>query len=67
MALSGKVEKEIEIQAPAAKFYNLFRKQIHQIPDICTEKVHGAKVHEGDWESVGSVKHWNYTMGKFLK
>lgn len=63
MALSGKVETEIEIQAPAAKFYNLFRKQLHHIPQICTEMVHGAKVHEGDWENVGSVKHWDYTIG----
>ncbi|RDY03951.1 MLP-like protein 43 [Mucuna pruriens] len=62
MALSGKVEAEIEIQAPAAKFYNIFRKQLHHIPNISTERVHGAKVHEGDWENVGSVKHWDYTI-----
>ncbi|TKY69290.1 MLP protein 43 [Spatholobus suberectus] len=62
MALSGKVETEIEIQAPAAKFYNIFRKQLHHIPNISTERVHGAKVHEGDWENVGSVKHWDFTI-----
>ncbi|XP_027362122.1 MLP-like protein 43 [Abrus precatorius] len=62
MALSGKVETQIEIQAPAAKFYHIFRKQIHHIPNISTEHVHGAKVHQGDWENVGSVKHWDYTI-----
>ncbi|XP_061375443.1 MLP-like protein 43 [Gastrolobium bilobum] len=62
MALSGKLETEIEIQAPAAKFYNLFRKQLHHIPNISTDKIHGAKVHQGDWENVGSVKHWDYTI-----
>jgi len=58
MALSGKVEAEIEIQAPTAKFYNMFRKQLRHIPNISTEIVH-----EGDWENVGSVKHWECTLG----
>ncbi|KAK7273858.1 hypothetical protein RIF29_14922 [Crotalaria pallida] len=62
MALSGKVEGEIEIQAPAAKFYNIFRKQLHQLPKIATEHVHGAKVHAGDWENVGSIKDWDYSI-----
>ncbi|KAK7308726.1 hypothetical protein VNO77_42352 [Canavalia gladiata] len=62
MALSGKVETEIAIQASASKFYNIFRKQLHRVPNISTERVHGAKVHEGDWENVGSVKHWDYTI-----
>jgi len=62
MALSGKVETEIEIQAPAAKFYNVFRKQLEQLPNI-SNGIHGARLHEGDWENVGSVKHWEYTVG----
>jgi uncharacterized membrane protein len=62
MALSGKVESEVEIQAPAAKFYNVFRKQLEHLPNISTH-IHEAKVHEGDWENVGSVKHWEFTIG----
>ncbi|KAK7273859.1 hypothetical protein RIF29_14923 [Crotalaria pallida] len=62
MALSGKVETEIEIQAPAAKFFDIFRKQLHKLPEISKDKIHGAKVHEGDWENIGSVKHWDYTI-----
>ncbi|WJX10272.1 hypothetical protein P8452_01014 [Trifolium repens] len=66
MALSGKVESEVEIQAPAAKFYNFYRKQLEHLPNISTH-IHGAKVHEGDWETVGSVKQWEYTIdGKKL-
>ncbi|GAU30865.1 hypothetical protein TSUD_15510 [Trifolium subterraneum] len=65
-ALGGKVVSEVEIQAPAAKFYNIFRKQLEQIPNISTH-IHGAKVHRGDWENVGSVKHWEFTIdGKKL-
>ncbi|CAJ2674423.1 unnamed protein product [Trifolium pratense] len=61
MALSGKVESEVEIEAPAAKFYNVFRKQLEHLPNITTH-IHDAKVHEGDWENVGSVKHWEFTI-----
>ncbi|CAK8570354.1 unnamed protein product [Lathyrus sativus] len=62
MALMGKVETEIEFQAPADKFYNIFRNQLHHIPNISTEIVQEGRVHEGDWENVGSVKHWEYTL-----
>ncbi|XP_058728491.1 MLP-like protein 28 [Vicia villosa] len=62
MALSGKVETEIETQAPADKFYNIFRNKLHQIPNISTEIVQEGKVHEGDWENVGSVQQWEYTL-----
>jgi uncharacterized membrane protein len=65
MALSGKVESEVEIQAHASKFYNVFRKQLEHLPNISTH-IHGAKVHEGDWETVGSVKQWEYTIGNFI-
>ncbi|WJX10273.1 hypothetical protein P8452_01015 [Trifolium repens] len=61
MALSGKLESEVEIQAHASKFYNVFRKQLEHLPNISTH-IHGARVHEGDWETVGSVKHWEFTI-----
>ncbi|KAK2453414.1 MLP protein [Trifolium repens] len=61
MALIGKVESEVEIQAPAAKFYSFYRNQLEHLPNISTH-IHGARVHEGDWETVGSVKHWEYTI-----
>ncbi|PNX58315.1 MLP-like protein 34-like, partial [Trifolium pratense] len=61
MVLSGKVESEVEIQAPAAKFYNVFRKQLEHLPNISTD-VHETRVHEGDWENIGSIKHWEFTI-----
>ena len=64
MALNGKLETEIEIKAPADKFYNIFRSQMHLLPNVSSDKIQGVKVHDGDWETVGSVKHWNYTLGK---
>ncbi|XP_057739252.1 MLP-like protein 43 [Arachis stenosperma] len=62
MSLSGKVESEIEIEANASEFYKVFRKQLYDIPKISSDKVHGAQVHQGDWENLGSVKHWDYTI-----
>ncbi|CAI8605511.1 unnamed protein product [Vicia faba] len=61
MSLSGKVESETEIEATAAKFFHIFRKQLGHVPNISPE-VHGNSVHEGNWENIGSVKHWEYTI-----
>lgn len=63
MVLQGKLEIEIEIKAPAAKFYNILRKQNHHIPNI-SDSIHAIDLHEGDWETPGSVKQWTYTLGK---
>ncbi|KAJ9708437.1 hypothetical protein PVL29_000465 [Vitis rotundifolia] len=63
MALTGKLEVDMEINSPADKFYNIFRRQAHHIPNICSDKVHQIDVHEGDWETPGSVKNWGYTLG----
>ncbi|KAI4357629.1 hypothetical protein L6164_001566 [Bauhinia variegata] len=69
MALSGKAETEIEIKAPAAKFFKVFRSELHQAPNMCPETIHGVDLHEGDWHvNVGAVKQWEYTMdGKRTK
>lgn len=66
MGLTGKLEIEVEIKSPADKFYNTFRRNAHHIPNICSDKVHKIDVHEGDWETPGSVKNWGYTLGKPL-
>ena len=61
MALVGKQEADVEIKAPADKFFNILRGEIHHIPNISSDKVHGVEVHEGDWETSGSVKLWKFT------
>ncbi|KAK7827604.1 mlp-like protein 43 [Quercus suber] len=63
MALVGKLEADVEIKAPADKFFNILRSEIHHIPNISSDKVHGVEVHEGDWETSGSVKLWKFTVG----
>ncbi|KAL5827998.1 hypothetical protein ACOSQ3_019830 [Xanthoceras sorbifolium] len=62
MALSGKMEADIEIKAPAEKYYNIFKAQSHHVPNIASTNVQGVDLHEGDWETHGSVKLWKYTI-----
>lgn len=66
MGLSGKVEAEVEIKASAEKFFHVFRKQLQHLPNISSQRIHSAVVHEGDWENVDAVKHWEFTVGKLL-
>ncbi|KAK7304542.1 hypothetical protein VNO77_42423 [Canavalia gladiata] len=62
MALSGKVSTELEIQATAAKFFNLFVERLHHFQNIL-DTIHETKLHEGDdWHDTRSVKHWTYTI-----
>ncbi|MGR2462573.1 hypothetical protein ACUX4R_27290 [Salmonella enterica] len=67
MVLAGKLSTEIGIKAPAAKFYDLFAKQLHDVQNHC-ERVHHTKLHEGeDWHEVGSaLKHWTYVIGNSI-
>ncbi|MED6107765.1 hypothetical protein PIB30_017257 [Stylosanthes scabra] len=64
MDLSGKITLEVGIQVPAAKFFEVFTKQLHNVKDICG-RVQGAKLHEGDdvWHNHDSVKQWTCVVG----
>ncbi|KAM2329981.1 hypothetical protein ACFX1X_020875 [Malus domestica] len=61
MVLHGKIGTEIEIKAPADKLYNMF-KSAHLIPNISNTHIKGVDVHEGDWETHGSIKIWKYEL-----
>lgn len=65
MGLEGKLEREIEVKAEADKFYNVFRKEMHLLTTVCSQHLKSVELHHGDWETLGSVKHWNYHLGKF--
>ncbi|KAJ0095788.1 hypothetical protein Patl1_15424 [Pistacia atlantica] len=60
--LTGKVEKEVEIHAPAEKFYKLWKSECFHLPTASPSNIQGVEVHEGDWESAGSIKIWKYTV-----
>ncbi|KAL5756538.1 hypothetical protein ACOSP7_020980 [Xanthoceras sorbifolium] len=62
MSLKGKLETEVEIEAPADKLYNFFKGQTYHVSKATPTNVQDVEVHEGDWESHGSVKLWKYTV-----
>lgn len=64
LLLKGKVTIEFEIQSPPTKFFPFLTKNLHNIQNIC-EGVHEAKVHQGDWHNVGSVRTWTITGGTY--
>lgn len=61
MALMS-IESDLEIEAPADVFFKRLSKELYQVPSV-SEHVHGVEVHEGDFETHGSVKSWSYTIG----
>ncbi|MED6107764.1 hypothetical protein PIB30_017256 [Stylosanthes scabra] len=66
MALSGKIILEVGIQVAAAKFFDIFTKQLRNVKDIC-ERVQGARLYEGGdddlWYSSNSVVQWTSIVG----
>ncbi|XP_022775862.1 MLP-like protein 43 [Durio zibethinus] len=64
MALTGKLKAEVEVKAPADKFFSIVRSESHQIPNATSDKIHNVEMHEGDWEADGSIKLGKYTVGK---
>ncbi|RDX78671.1 MLP-like protein 28, partial [Mucuna pruriens] len=63
MVLKGKVVTELGIRSPAAKFFNGYAKQIHNLPNII-DTLHEGNLHEGDdWHDIGAVKSWTLTTG----
>ncbi|KAK2635472.1 hypothetical protein Ddye_030264 [Dipteronia dyeriana] len=62
MALSGKLEADIEIKASAEKYFNIFKSQCQHLPNISSSNLQGVDLHEGDWDTHGSVKLWKYTV-----
>ncbi|GAV73790.1 Bet_v_1 domain-containing protein [Cephalotus follicularis] len=58
-----KVEAEVELKSPPEKLYNMFKKESYLVPVASPNNIQAVKVHEGDWETHGSIKIWNYTSG----
>ncbi|XVF43610.1 hypothetical protein PTKIN_Ptkin02bG0053600 [Pterospermum kingtungense] len=59
MAQIRKMDCQVEIKSQADKFYHGFKK-FQQLPKICSQLFKDVKLVQGDWDSVGSVRHWSY-------
>lgn len=67
MSLVGKLESEIEVNAPAHRFYQFFKHEISHVVNVCPNLIKKIKVHNGDWKDHchGSIKVWNYVVGMY--
>jgi len=66
MAMSGKYVAEVPLKGSAEKHYRRWRSQNNLFPDAIGHHVQGVTVHDGDWDSHGSIKSWNYTLGPYF-
>ncbi|CAN1298393.1 MLP-like protein 31 [Linum perenne] len=60
-AMSGKLEAEVELKAPPAKFYNVFRQTAHHVPNHAPSNIQDVQLHQGDWDCHHAIKIWHYT------
>ncbi|KAJ6903182.1 MLP-like protein 28 [Populus alba x Populus x berolinensis] len=63
MALHGKIETTLELKSSAEKFYKVWRSQSFHVPKHASKHIQGVDIHAGDWETVGSIRIWQYTIG----
>ncbi|KAK2635474.1 hypothetical protein Ddye_030266 [Dipteronia dyeriana] len=61
MDLAGKLEVDVELKASGDEFYKIFSNQVHQMP-TASSRIQAVDLHEGDWETPGSIKLWKYTI-----
>uniref|UniRef100_A0A2P2QA31 Uncharacterized protein MANES_15G130300 n=1 Tax=Rhizophora mucronata TaxID=61149 RepID=A0A2P2QA31_RHIMU len=61
MTLSGKLEGDVEIKAPAALFHDVLSCRPHHLNNMAPDKIHGCELHKGEWGKVGTVICWDYT------
>ncbi|CAF2115231.1 unnamed protein product, partial [Brassica oleracea] len=61
MAMSGTYVTEVPLKGSAKNHYKRWRSENHLFPDAVGHHIQGVKVHEGDWDSHGAIKSWNYT------
>ncbi|XP_010421666.1 PREDICTED: MLP-like protein 31 [Camelina sativa] len=62
-SLLGEVEVEVDIKAPAAKFYHVYAGRPDHVAKATSRKVQACDLLEGEWGLVGSIVNWNYVYG----
>ncbi|XP_010514273.1 PREDICTED: MLP-like protein 328 [Camelina sativa] len=62
MATSGTYVTEVPLKGTAEKHYKRWRNENHLFPDAIGHHIQGVNVHDGEWDSHGSIKIWNYTL-----
>lgn len=63
-SLQGEVEADIEIKAPATKFFHMFAVRPQDVSKASPENVQACCVEGGEMGRVGTLVSWNYVHGK---
>lgn len=66
MATSGTYVTEVPLNGTAEKYYKRWKSENHLFPDAVGHHIQSVTVHDGDWDSHGGIKIWNYTLGIYL-
>ena len=66
MATSGTYVTEVPLKGTAEKHYKRWKSENHLFPDTIGHHIQNVTVHEGEWDSHGGIKIWNYTLGIYL-
>ncbi|CAH2033694.1 unnamed protein product [Thlaspi arvense] len=61
-SLQGELEIDVEIKAPAKKFYNMFAVTPQDLPKATPENIQRCDVHGGEMGRVGTLITWNYVQ-----
>ncbi|KAL2347653.1 hypothetical protein Fmac_001653 [Flemingia macrophylla] len=57
------LEERVQLKSCPEKFYNFLKTQNQNIPsNVHSEKLHAVEIHEGNWDTSGSVKLWKYSI-----
>ncbi|XP_010433879.1 PREDICTED: MLP-like protein 328 [Camelina sativa] len=61
MATSGTYVTEVPLKGSADRHYKSWKSENHLFPDAIGQHIHHVVVHEGEHDSHGSIRSWNYT------
>ncbi|KAF3532492.1 hypothetical protein DY000_02043553 [Brassica cretica] len=63
MATSGTYVTEVPLKGTVEKHYKNWRSENHAISEAIGHHVQNVTIHEGEWDSHGAIKTWDYTRG----
>ncbi|CAN6926531.1 unnamed protein product [Brassica oleracea var. botrytis] len=61
MATSGTYVTEVPLKGTVEKHYKNWRSENHAISEAIGHHVQNVTIHEGEWDSHGAIKTWDYT------
>lgn len=63
-SLQGEIGADVEIKAPATKFFHIFAVRPQDVSKASPETVQGCRVQGEEIGRVGTLITWNYVLGK---